>query len=372
MPTVVVVLVLLAAGALAATRSRDTGSSLTATTEVTPDVAASGPASLSTQTLDPLEVTSEIAGRGPVLGGAADLTVVAGRRETLTLIDTATGDIRQVRLPRSSRPPPGLGTMFTVGPDLLINHHSAVIRLTPEAGGTPVLLAEQQRAIPTFDDATVWITDGLTSAVAATATRVALDGTVIERVRLPAVARPVAGTADGLVVSAPGGIAVVNADGGEEITGSGELVATDGRHLAWVDCESAIRCLLMLGTIDDPDRARAALAPEDVPAGYFGLPTGAFSPDGRWLAFPLYRIDDTGTLERPWITVVDVATGVEVFRAQGPFTQAFSAVPLAWSPDSLWLFVASQEGITSWNTQTREATPVELDMEPPRGLAVLP
>jgi hypothetical protein len=47
----------------------------------------------------------------------------------------------------------------------------------------------------------------------------------------------------------------------------------------------------VLGTIADSDQVRAQLADEQIPAGYYGLPTGAFSPDGQWLAFPLYRID---------------------------------------------------------------------------------
>jgi hypothetical protein len=200
---------------------------------------------------------------------------------------------------------------------------------------------------------------------------VALDGTVIDRVRLPAVSRPIAGTEDGLVVSAPGGIGLVTGDDAVEITASGELIAADGQRMAWIDCEAAVRCLIVMGTFDDPDQVRAELAEGDIPAGYYGLPTGAYAPDGRWLALPLYRVDNSGALERPRISIINTATGAEVTRIDGPITQAFSALPLAWSPDSEWLFVASEDGITSWNATTGEARPLPLNMETPRAIAVL-
>lgn len=379
LPASVIALSILALGGAAlASRTADGSGQLAvgpqreATGEVTADDRPTEAASLPSTLLDPMEVRSELAGRGPLLDGADGLTLAAGHREQLVLVDVTSGDQTQYQLPRSSRPPPGLGAMFTVGTDLVINHHGAVLRIA-KGERAPVLVAEGRRALPTHrDDGSVWMTDGLLSAVAATAVRVAPDGTVLERVDLPAIARPVTGTAQGLVVSTPGGISVISADGAEELTAAGDLVAADGEHIAWVDCESGVQCVVVLGTVDDPDRARIPLQPEDVPAGYFGLPTGVYSPDGRWLAFPLYRVNDAGTLERPWITVVDTATAAESFRIQGPYTQAFSTLPLAWSPDSRWLFGASRDGITAWDTRTQQATPLTVDIEPPRGLAVIP
>lgn len=375
LPAIIAVVVLALGAATLESRTADRGMlrvGPTSDPQRPSDDAATGPATLPTTRLDPMEVTSEVTGRGGLLPDAADLTLVAGRRDHLGLVNLATGDIRHVRLPRSAQSPPGLDAMFTRGSDLIVNHHGAVLRIAG-GGDRPVLIAEGQRAVPTYgDDDALWLNDGLSSAVASTAMRVAPDGTVLERVELPAIARPVAGTADGLVVSAPGGISVINADGASEITPAGELVATDGERIAWIDCESGVRCLVMLGTVDDPDQTRIPLDPEDVPAGYFGLPTGAYSPDGRWLAFPLYRVNASGTLERPRITVVDTATGAEVFGVQGPYIQAYSALPLAWSPNSRWLFVASRDGMTTWDAGTQESATLDVDIEPPRGLAVLP
>jgi hypothetical protein len=328
------------------------------------------PAALSPRALSPFAVATEISGDGPLLDGAPDLTLVIGHRERLALIDVDTGDTRQMRLPRPPRPPPGLDSMFRVGSDLIVNHHNAVIRVTP-AQRQPIQIAVDRHAIPTFDEASLWVVDELVSATPSTATRVAPDGSVIERVRLPAVARPIAGTEDGLVVTAPGGIGLVSGDDATEITSAGDLVATDGERIARVDCEAAVRCLVVLGTLDQPDQVRAQLAEEDIPAGYYGLPTGAYSPDGRWLALPLYQVDNAGALERPWIVVIDTVTGGAVTRIQGPFTQGFSALPLAWSADSEWLFVASEDGITGWNATAGRQHPLRLNMEPPRAIAVL-
>lgn len=375
MPAIAGVVLVAAAGLVLAGRPETTGRLAIGPTPRAEDAAsrtdatATGPATLSQRSLSPLPVTSEVTGDGPLFDGAPDLTLVVGHRERLALVDMLRGDIRHVQLPRSRRPPPGLGTMFTVGSNVIVNHHNTVIRLPP-GQDRPVQMAEDSRAIPTFDDASIWVSDELTAAVASTAARVALDGTVLDSVRLPAVSRPIAGTAEGLVVSAPGSISLVNSDGAKEITSSGDLIASNGRQVARADCDAAVHCLIVLGTLDNPDQTRTPLAEEDIPAGYFGLPTGAYSPDGRWVAIPLYHLDEVGTLDRPWIAVIDTVTGTETFRVEGPFTQAFSALPLAWSADSKWLFVASQDGITSWSAETGDAHRLALNMEPPTALTV--
>ena len=373
MPVIAGAVLLAAAGFLLLFRSNDTGQLTIGPSPGPVDGATAAPTGserLTLRSLAPLAVASEVPGAGPLFSGAPDLTLVVGQRERLAFVDMRTGDVRHVRLPRSMSPPPGIGAMFTVGSNVIVNHHDTVLRLS-SARDRPVQVTEDRRAIPTYDDASMWVSDELTSAVASTAARVALDGTILERVRLPAVSRPVAGNADGLIVSSPGGPSVVDGNGADEIAPSGELIASNGRQVARLDCDAAVQCLIVVGTLDDPDQARTQLTEDSIPAGYFGLPSGAFSPDGRWVAVPLYRIDPTGALDRPVITVLEATTGAEAFRVEGPLTQAFSTLPLAWSPDSEWLFVASRDGITGWNATTGVAHPLTLDMEPPRALAVI-
>src|ERR671919_2228355 len=78
---------------------------------------------MSQRLLPPFAVASEVTGDGPLFDGVPDLTLVVGRRERLALVDIMRGDIQYVELPQSSRPRPGLGTMFTVGSNVVINHH---------------------------------------------------------------------------------------------------------------------------------------------------------------------------------------------------------------------------------------------------------
>lgn len=331
---------------------------------------AATPSALPATALEPLAVASRRPGDGPLLPDGEAYTIVASQREQLTFIDTATGAARDVDLPPASRPAAGVEAMFASGDDVIVDHHGTVLRIRRD--GSPVRIANRGHALPTTDAAgSVWLSDALSSAVTSTVMRVAPDGAVLERVTLPAIARPVAGTADGLVVWAPGNISVVRGGGVREVTGSGQLIATDGRRVAWVDCAASVECVVVLGTTDDPAQVRRPLDPDDIPGGYYGLPTGTYSPDGRWLAFPIYRIGGRGVLERPWVTVVDTATGAQVWQTRGPFTRTFSSLPLAWSPDSAWLFVASRDGVTAWRSGAETATMLPLEGAPPRALAVL-
>ena len=242
-PAIAAVLAIAATAAAVASRSNDTGQlTIGPSPRAEETAAATAPPSesLSPRSLDPLAVASELSGDGPLFDGAPPLTLVVGHRERLAFVDLASGDIRQLRLPQSRRPPPGVAAIFTVGSHVIVNHHETVLRLTPERDGA-VQITEDRRAIPTFDDDSIWVSEQLMSAVASTVARVTLDGTVLERVRLPAISRPIAGTADGLVVSSPGGVSLVNGGGAEEIAPSGDLVASNGRQMARVDCDAAVQ-----------------------------------------------------------------------------------------------------------------------------------
>ena len=53
------------------------------------------------------------------------------------------------------------------------------------------------------------------------------------RVDLPAVAQPLAGTADGLLVRTPGTVSLIAANGGRSRVAPGQGLVSDGRRLAW-------------------------------------------------------------------------------------------------------------------------------------------
>jgi hypothetical protein len=144
--------------------------------------------------------------------------------------------------------------------------------------------------VPTPDDASAWVMASPTTLSANTVLRMRFDGTITDRIALPAVAQPQAGVGASVFVWTPGGINAVSGDGTRRITSSGLLTAVSADHLARLDCAADLTCQIVIGTHDDPDQVRVPIAATDLPAGLFGFTLGRFSPDGRRLALPLFRV----------------------------------------------------------------------------------
>lgn len=316
--------------------------------------------------LRPIETTTAQPGTGPLLPGApADLTIVAADDSGLYLLDTDTGDLRRIAV---LRPTPATlsETLFVVGDNIVVDADTDVV-LLPRTSVRPVRIADGHRAIPTVDDQSVWVYDSIAPFVAATASRIGLDGSVHTQVQLPAVAEPLVGTADGLVIGTPGAVTLVATDGQRRLVARGMAVATDGRRIAWLHCADDLSCVVNIGTVDDPEQVRTALDPTVLPAGFFGLPMGVFSPDGRWLALPLY--ESTRGLDDVTVSVIDTATGIEAFRAKGSARTPFNT-PLAWSPDSRWLIFVSDSNLRAWRAGQQQATTIDVDLRGIEALAV--
>lgn len=317
--------------------------------------------------LPPIETTTQQPGSGRLLPGtpAAALTIIAADDNGLYLLDTDSGDLRRIAVHRPT--PASLSeTLFVVGDDIVVDADTDVVVL-PRTSVRPTRIAAGHRAVPTVDDRSVWVFDSVTPFVTGTATRIGLDGTVHTHVQLPAIAEPLIGTADGLVVGAPGAVTFVAADGQRRLLARGTAVATDGRRLAWLQCADDLSCAVNIGTVDDPDQVRTALDPAVLPAGFLGLPTGSFSPDGRWLALPLY--ESSRGLEDVTVSVIDTTTGTEAYRAKGSARTPFNT-PLAWSPDSRWLIFVSESDLRAWRAGQRQATTIDVDLPGIRALAV--
>jgi hypothetical protein len=316
------------------------------------------------QRLDPIDVTDEASGSGSLLPDPdADLTIIAADGDELLLLDTASGDRRRIEVA-----PVVLDDVIAViGDDLVVEAGSDVVRLADDQI-RPLRLAEDHLLVPTVADDAVWIYSGGTPYADGTATLLGLDGRVRDHVAMPAVALPLAGTGDRLIVDTPAGVAVVDRDGGRTVA-RGTALATDGDRLAWLDCDGGLSCAVVVGTVDDPDQVRATLDAADLPAGFAGLPIGAFSPDGRWLALPLYRTDEQGRLEQIVLSVLDTATGAEVFRTDGTPARP-RGTPLAWSPDSRWLVFASGGNIRGWQVDGDRAVSIATDVGTVDALAV--
>jgi hypothetical protein len=134
----------------------------------------------------------------------------------------------------------------------------------------------------------------------------------------------VAASLDGaLVVSSHGSLTLVDAGtGGRRALGTGDVVAARGRTVARQSC-ALLRCRVeLVDTVSGRTRLVAGLADVD---GYLGR--GAFSPDGRWLAFAV------SASRSEQVTVVDT-TGGQTWSAAA----TDSPVPFTFSPDSRVLF----------------------------------
>lgn len=330
------------------------------------DLEDSDPQDFVVERLQPLNVASETTGQGPLLPDT-DLTIVAADDTGLQLVHTATGDIRRVQVFETAAASL-TETVLIVGDDIVIDANADVVRIR-DGDVRPQRIARNHRAIPTLDDTSVWVFDNFSPYVEGVASRVDLDGDVRDQIRLPAVVRPLVGTPDGLVVSAPGAISHVAPDGTQRLIARGMAVAADDERIAWLQCTDDLSCAVVLGTTDDPDQVRTTLDPAALPAGFFQIPVGMFSPDGRWLALPLYRTRGRRSVAQVTITVIDTTTGVEVFRQDGSSVTGLDQ-PLAWSPDSMWLVFMSRSEIHAWRAGAEQSTTIDVELRGVRALAV--
>jgi hypothetical protein len=310
------------------------------------------------------EVVTATAGSGPLLPDGADFTVVAGDRRGWWTIDIASGGLTRWRLTQA-RSRVLSRAMFMSGDDLIVNLGlglSAVLRVSPD--GRTTRIATQRQAIPTFDDAAVWVHDGIWAETGGFAALVDPDGSIREHIRLPSLTRPAAGTVEGVFVTTETGAKLLSDTGMRPISETGAIVAADPTHVAHATCNAQQVCEIVFGTIAAPDRHRRALAPGDMPGGFLGPGLGAFSGDGRLLALPVFTRGATS-----YVTIIDTRTGSEVARLDGsaePFTSA-----LAWSPDSRWLLAASGEGISAWSAEDGRVIGFDMSFELPiQALAV--
>lgn len=296
---------------------------------------------------------------------------VADAFSRVQMIDVVTGDTATVQvLPQPSRTRPR--ALWTLGDSLILDTVGNVLRLT-DATARPALVAQDHRSVPTAGATSLWIYDGVDfvgqdAATGGTVSRVAVDGTVLDRVAVPALAQPIAATQDGIVLRTPGTVLLVGTDGRTRRTVPGWGLASDGDRLARLACSNRA-CDVVIGSFDEPEQARTPLAPADVPADLSEAPRSRFSPDGRWLALTVHRTRRTGLTDSSRVSVIDVATGEEVLRVGGsPLTEPHT--PFAWSADGRWLVLSTGSGLQVWDAGRGEVADLDLRVPPTYALAV--
>lgn len=361
---------LLVAGALVAVGRVDVGSGAPPDTDQTSTpvhdlgpAASPGPVDPASFARRPLAAVDTVAGHrdGPVLPNAADRTLLVLEPVGLRLVDLRTGDDRLLRLADSGLGSPS-GDVIAAGRGAIVGVGGDVVWVGD--GSRPVRMAMDHRLVSAGDRRSVWLHTPIDSPPGGTATLLRHDGDILARIAVPRGTRPIAGTAAQLVVGGPGTVAVLGVDGSRRMLARGHPVASDGRRVAWVDCADDRACAVVIGTVDDPGRVRTTLPPGGLQV--VGLPAGAFSPDGRWLALPL---PSAAPGEASWsVTVLDTATGVEVRRLRG--SSEASRIPLAWSPDARWLVADTPDGMVVWQPGTDDDLPLDGPRSRVLGLAV--
>jgi hypothetical protein len=114
-------------------------------------VPSSDPSDVTPTPLGRMESATEIAGDGPMLPGAPELTVITSAEGELSTIDLATGDIRVMGSPVGAPYVTDPWMLFTVGDHVISNAVDHVLAMTgPDQQTTR--LARNHFALPTFDD----------------------------------------------------------------------------------------------------------------------------------------------------------------------------------------------------------------------------
>jgi hypothetical protein len=282
----------------------------------------------------PMPLVTEL---GRPLLGVADGWELFGRASTeVVRIEFARGRVTRTAVPALASTGP---VSFVVGPD------SAIVRpldfvpgyVVPDGQPAHAMtgtLSLGGPALPGPKPGTVWVPaegDGDHPAMVL----VGADGrsTRVSIPILPGMSGDVGADGAGyLLLNGTGGVYNARPDGVRRIT-SGALLAVGPTRWLALECDVRYRCATVV--IDHGTGARRVI--DSTVDQARGSP-GAISPDGTTAA--LHEADPDGAT---FVHLIDLVSGVDR-RLDVPIDQSFNSAPLAWSPDSRWLFIAGAGG----------------------------
>jgi hypothetical protein len=135
-----------------------------------------------------------------------------------------------------------------------------------------------------------------------------------------------------LLVSDVGGVYDARPGGLRRVT-TGALLAVGPSRWLTLECDNRHRCATVV--IDRGSGARHVL---DTTVDQASGSPGVISPDGGTAA--LYEADPA---EVTTVHLLDLVSGADR-RLDVPIDRSFNDAPMAWSPDSRWLFIAGGRG----------------------------
>lgn len=262
------------------------------------------------------------------------LLFLAGDGE-MWVVDVATGSVRHRRLPELSAGDPPY-RIVRRGDKLAVWGSTATYVLEPGADSTPQVLVEDSLVfMPSAAADRVWVAVDSTDTGDVGAIReVTVDGRVtVSDTRPPGGRWPVAALEAGLAFQTPEGqLEVWDPRTGEVIRRlPGQFpVASYGNLLAW--CADACGTLHLTNVVTGEE---VEITPPPGTYGFQGY-AGAFSPNGKSIAVPVYA---DSKLTNHWqLGMVDVEAGTAT-RVEGTAVDGYVFVD--WSPSGEMVFISS-------------------------------
>ena len=252
---------------------------------------------------------------------------------------------------------------FVVGP------HQAILRpldfvpgyLVPDdqpARVLPAALGTAGQAFPGPRPGQMWVQSG--SGAGTVMSLVTTSGARTgPPIRLPAAAGYAVPDGRGYLAVERNGAAYDVRSGGLRRVAAGTLTATGPSAWLVVQCPSARHCA---GVVVNPATGTRRILPGE--AARAGWPPGITSPDGNYAAVPGYGPDQAAILH-----LINLSTGSDRRVAIALAPQGSPG--LAWSPDSRWLFAATQDGaLRSIDPRTGQVHGLGVPLPPVTCLAV--
>jgi hypothetical protein len=279
----------------------------------------------------------------------------------LIRIQWAAGRVTRTAIPALQSTGP---VFFVVGP------HQAIIRpldvvpgyLVPDdqpARALPTALGTAGQAFPGPRPGQVWVQSGfgaetVMSLVTASGARIGPS------IRLPAdVGYGAVPDGRGYLAVDRNGAAYDAGPGGFRRVAAGTLAAAGPSAWLVVQCPSARHCA---GVVVNPATGTRRVLPGQ--AAQPGWPPGITSPDGQYAAVLGYGPDQPAILH-----LINLSTGSDRRVAFAPAPQGSPG--LAWSPDSRWLFAATQDGaLAAIDPRTGQVRGLGVPLPPVTYLAV--
>lgn len=270
----------------------------------------------------------------PLLGVRGGWELFGTGPGVLIRIQWAAGRVTRTAIPALQSTGP---VFFVVGP------HQAIIRpldfvpgyLVPDdqpARTLPAALGTAGQAFPGPRPSQVWVQSGFGAETV-------MSLVTTSGARIGASIRLAAEIGNGAVPDGRGYLAVERngaaydvGPGGFRRVAAGTLTAAGPSAWLVVQCPSARHCA---GVVVNPATGTRRILPgEATPPGW---PPGITSPDGTYAAVPGYGPDQTAILH-----LINLSTGSD--RRVAVALVSPGSPGLVWSPDSRWLFAATQDG----------------------------